>query len=146
MNPENYDLLLRNATYLNPQMGITSGKTIAIRDGSIAAILEGDAPATAEQTMDGRGLLWMPGLVDGHTHTSQQLLRGRLLDEKPVIWKRVNVPFESRLTQESARLSAQLAALEMIKNGTTGFLDAGGKYVETYAEVYTQSGLRGGLT
>ncbi|MEG2119955.1 MAG: amidohydrolase family protein, partial [Pseudoflavonifractor sp.] len=146
MNPENYDLLLRNATYLNPQMGITSGKTIAIRDGSIAAILEGDAPATAEQTMDGRGLLWMPGLVDGHTHTSQQLLRGRLLDEKPVIWKRVNVPFESRLTQESARLSAQLAALEMIKNGTTGFLDAGGKYVETYAEVYAQSGLRGGLT
>ena len=58
--------------------------------------------------------MWMPGLIDGHLHTSQQLLRGRLLDEKPVIWKRVNVPFESRLTPETSRLSAQLAAMEMI--------------------------------
>lgn len=87
-----------------------------------------------------------PGLIDGHLHTSQQLLRGRLLDEKPVIWKRVNVPFESRLDPETSRLSAQLAAMEMISCGTTGFVDAGGKYPEVFAEVYDSCGLRGRLS
>lgn len=141
------DLLLRNISYLSPEMTIVQGASIAIENGLISAIFSGDQPLpAAKRTLEGEGLLWMPGLADGHTHTSQQLLRGRLLDEKPVIWKRVNVPFESRLTEESSKLSAELAALEMIKNGTTGFVDAGGKYAEVFAEVYEASGLRGRLT
>ena len=43
-------------------------------------------------------------------------------------------------------LSAQLAALEMIHSGTTGFIDAGGKYADVFAQVYEASGLRGRLT
>lgn len=140
-----YDILLKNASYLTPDMEPACGD-IAIADGRIAAILPTDSGAAAERTLTGGGLLWMPGLVDGHTHTSQQLLRGRLLDEKPVIWKRVNVPFECRLDEESSRLSAQLAALEMIHSGTTGFIDAGGKYADIFAQVYEVSGLRGRLT
>ena len=140
-----YDILLKNAVYLTPEMELASGD-IALADGKISAILPINSNTAAKRTLDGSGLLWMPGLVDGHTHTSQQLLRGRLLDEKPVIWKRVNVPFECRLDEESSRLSAQLAALEMIHSGTTGFIDAGGKYVDIFAEVYEASGLRGRLT
>ena len=45
-----------------------------------------------------------------------------------------------------SRLSAELAAMEMISCGTTGFVDAGGKYPEIFAEVYDQAGLRGRLT
>lgn len=141
------DLLLTNGRYLTPDMTIASGKSIAIRDGRILDIVDRDAcPYQADTVLDSPDLLWMPGLVDGHLHTSQQLLRGRLLDEKPVIWKRVNVPFESRLDEESSRLSAQLAAIEMISCGTTGFVDAGGKYPEIYAEVYQAAGLRGRLS
>ena len=141
------DLLLTDSRYLAPDMTIVSGKTIAVRDGRILDIVDSDqCPYQAETILSGAHLLWMPGLVDGHLHTSQQLLRGRLLDEKPVIWKRVNVPFESRLDEESSRLSAQLAAMEMISCGTTGFVDAGGKYPEIYAEVYHAAGLRGRLS
>ena len=141
------DLLLTNARYLSPDLSVVSGKSIAVRDGRILDITAQDAcPYQADTVLDGGSLLWMPGLVDGHLHTSQQLLRGRLLDEKPVIWKRVNVPFESRLDEESSRLSAQLAAMEMISCGTTGFVDAGGKYPEIYAEVYHAAGLRGRLS
>lgn len=140
-----YDILLKDARYLTPDMEVARGD-VAIADGRIAAILPAGSGAAAERTLTGEGLLWMPGLVDGHTHTSQQLLRGRLLDEKPVIWKRVNVPFECRLDEESSRLSAQLAALEMIRSGTTGFIDAGGKYTDVFAQVYEASGLRGRLT
>ncbi len=141
------DLLLINARYLAPDMTVVSGKSIAVRDGRILDIVDQDQTAyQAETVLSGSSLLWMPGLVDGHLHTSQQLLRGRLLDEKPVIWKRVNVPFESRLDPESSRLSAQLAAMEMISCGTTGFVDAGGKYPEIYAGVYQAAGLRGRLS
>ena len=141
------DLLLQNTRYLAPDMTVVSGKSIAVKDGRILDIADAAACAyQAETVLSGSHLLWMPGLIDGHLHTSQQLLRGRLLDEKPVIWKRVNVPFESRLDEESSRLSAQLAAMEMISCGTTGFVDAGGKYPEIYAEVYQEAGLRGRLS
>lgn len=141
------DLLLTGGRYLAPDQTIVSGKAIAVKDGLILDIVDRDAcPYRGDTVLSGSQLLWMPGLVDGHLHTSQQLLRGRLLDEKPVIWKRVNVPFESRLDEESSRLSAQLAAMEMISCGTTGFVDAGGKYPEVYAEVYQAAGLRGRLS
>lgn len=141
------DILLTDAKYLAPDMTIVSGKSIAIDHGRILAITDGaDRTCQAKTVLSGRHLLWMPGLVDGHIHTSQQLLRGRLLDEKPVIWKRVNVPFESRLDPEMSRLSAELAAMEMLSCGTTGFVDAGGKYPEVFAEVYQRAGLRGRLS
>ena len=56
------------------------------------------------------------------------------------------LPFESTLTPEKMRLSASLAALEMIKNGTTGFVDAGSYFMEEAARVYLASGLRGALS
>ena len=141
------DLLLTDARYLSPDQTIVSGKAIAVKDGLILDIVDQSACRyQADTVLSGARLLWMPGLVDGHLHTSQQLLRGRLLDEKPVIWKRVNVPFESRLDEESSRLSAELAAMEMISCGTTGFVDAGGKYPEIYAGVYEKAGLRGRLS
>ena len=141
------DILLTDTRYLAPDMTVVSGKTIAIGNGRILDILDaGERTYQAKTVLRGEHLLWMPGLIDGHLHTSQQLLRGRLLDEKPVIWKRVNVPFESRLTPETSRLSAQLAAMEMISCGTTGFVDAGGKYPEEFARVYESCGLRGRLS
>lgn len=141
------DILLKDTSYLSEDMEVISGKTIAIRDGRILDIVDLDNNIyQTEQVISGKHLLWMPGLVDGHTHTSQQLLRGRLLDEKPVIWKRVNVPFESRLDEDASRISAQLAAMERISCGTTGFVDAGGKYPEVFGEVYETAGLRGRLS
>lgn len=63
-----------------------------------------------------------------------------------MIWTRIMLPFESTLTSQKMELSANLAALEMIKNGTTGFVDAGSYFMEKAAEVYIKSGLRGALS
>ena len=79
-------------------------------------------------------------------HTGQQLLRGRVLDEMPMIWTRIMLPYESTLTPEKMRLSAQAAAVEMIHAGTTGFIDAGSYFMEEAAKVYAGSGLRGALS
>lgn len=148
------DILIKNTSYLDENMEVQDHVSIALDQGKILKIFS-DKTDTDEETgveyegkqkIDGENLLWIPGLVDGHMHTGQQLLKGAVLDELPMIWTRIMLPFESTLTPEKMQLSANLAALEMIKNGTTGFIDAGSYYMEEAAKVYLESGLRGAIS
>lgn len=140
------DILIKNARVLKPDMTIASNQFIAVKDSKIAETGDGEGQYRAKTVIGDGHILWMPGLTDGHVHTSQQFLKGSLLDEKPVIWKRINVPFEASLTEETMALSARLAGAEMIRNGTTSFVDAGGPHVEAAAEEYLKMGMRGALT
>ena len=143
------DLLIRNSDYLDPEFELSEGKSILIRDGKIEAIDTAERleeKYTWKEEMDGSGCIYMPGLVDSHMHTGQQLLRGNVLDEMPMIWTRIMLPYESTLTPERMRLSARMAAVEMIHAGTTGFIDAGSYFMAEAAGVYAQSGLRGALS
>lgn len=141
------DILIKNATILKQAGQINTKQSILIHDGHIQQV--GDFPCPIKFTgeiVDGADRLYLPGLIDSHLHTGQQLLRGRVLDAKPVIWTRIMLPFESQLTASQMKLSAELAALEMITGGTTGFVEAGSYHMESAAEVYARSGLRGALT
>lgn len=140
------DILIKNARVLKPDMTIASNQFIAVKDSKIVETGDGEGQYRAKTVIGDGHILWMPGLTDGHVHTSQQFLKGSLLDEKPVIWKRINVPFEASLTEETMALSARLAGAEMIRNGTTSFVDAGGPHVEAAAEEYLKMGMRGALT
>lgn len=141
------DLLIKNGTVLIKSDVLARNVDIAVLDGRIWAV-EPDLGKEyeARELLNGKGKLFMPGLIDSHMHTGQQLLKGLVLDAKPVIWTRVMLPFESTLTGEKMRLSAQAAALEMIKGGTTGFVDAGSYFMEEAGAVYEESGLRGALS
>lgn len=141
------NLLIKGADVLINSSELRENVDIAIADGRILAVDADLAQAyEADEVLDGRYKLFMPGLVDSHMHTGQQLLKGLVLDAKPIIWTRVMLPFESTLTPEKMRLSAQAAALEMIKSGTAGFIDAGSYFMEDAAAVYETSGLRGALS
>ncbi len=142
------DILIKNARILRPNMTVATDQTIVISNSEIVKISDSVSTSEyeADTIIDNPDLLWMPGLTDGHLHTSQQFLKGSLLDEKPVIWKRINVPFEASLTEETMALSARLAGAEMIKNGTTSFVDAGGPHIEAAAEEYLKMGMRGAIT
>lgn len=139
------DILIKDPCWIGGDGTLHNAECIAIKDGSILHIGE-CADWTGANTFSSQGLVWMPGLVDGHTHTSQQLLRGGILDATPPIWRRINIPFEAKLTEENAELSAAVCALEMIRSGTTGFIDAGGRHLSQYLHVYRQSGLRAMLS
>lgn len=144
---QNCDLLIKNASVLKRCDTLVFHTDIAVVAGRIAEVGTGlSEKYTSKTVLDGRNKLFMPGLIDSHMHTGQQLLRGIVLDAKPIIWTRIMLPFESNLTPETMRLSASLAALEMIKSGTTGFIDAGSYYMEDAASVYLKSGLRGALS
>lgn len=141
------DLLIKDGTVLIKSDVLSEHVDIAVQDGRIVETgTDLWEKYQAAETISGKGKLFMPGLIDSHMHTGQQLLKGLVLDAKPIIWTRVMLPFESTLTPEKMRLSAQAAALEMIKSGTTGFIDAGSYYMEDAARVYAGSGLRGALS
>ena len=142
------DVLIRDCSLLAEGMLVKNNMAIAIKDGRILDILpEPEADKyEANETVKEQDKLWLPGLVDAHMHTGQQLLKGKVLDELPMIWTRIMLPFESTMTAEKMRLSANVAALEMIASGTTGFIDAGSYYMEEAGRVYQKSGLRGALS
>lgn len=141
------DLLIQNTTVMTDYETIKTDMDIAVLDGKILNVVPtGSLRYEAAETLNGRGRVYMPGLIDSHMHTGQQLLKGLVLDAKPIIWTRIMLPFESTLTPEKMELSAKMAALEMIKSGTTAFVDAGSYYMDAAAAIYDESGLRGCLS
>ena len=145
----NADLIIENCSILAPDFNMMSDQSIVIRSNKIIAI--GSTASLADlykskETLNASGKLAMPGLIDAHTHTCQQLLRGRITDEYPMIWTRIMVPFESNLQEKDVYISSQLSCLEMIKSGTTAFIDAGGRHMHKVAESVMESGLRGVIT
>lgn len=141
------DLLIKNTIVMSDYETVRTGMDIALSGEKILAVVKsGVEEFQAKRNVSGVGKLFMPGLTDCHMHTGQQLLKGLVLDAKPIIWTRIMLPFESSLTPEKMKLSAEAAALEMIKSGTAAFVEAGSYCMDAAAEVYEKSGLRGCLS
>lgn len=142
------DILIKNCCILTSDFEIQEHRSVAVSDTRIAAVGpadEVDGLYDGDEVIEADGNLLMPGFIDGHTHTCQQLLRGRTADEYPMIWTRFLVPFESSLSPEDVRVSARLHCVEMIKAGFTGFADAGGVHMEEVAEAVIETGMRAAL-
>jgi cytosine/adenosine deaminase-related metal-dependent hydrolase len=70
-------------------------------------------------------MLVLPGLIDTHIHLAQALIRGCADDVSLVDWLRKFVwPLQGNFDSEDGRVSAELCMLEMIKSGTTTFLES----------------------
>jgi dihydroorotase len=63
-----YDLLLRGGHVIDAKNHIDAVMDVAIKDGRIARVASGLASADAIKTIDVRGLVVAPGLIDLHTH------------------------------------------------------------------------------
>lgn len=143
-----FDLLIRNVMLLTVDGGIQEGMSVGISGSRIAKIAPADTlpPSQALRTLDGTGKLLMPGLVDAHTHTCQQLLRGSLADEYPMIWVRFLIPFESALSPEDVYCGALLYCLQAIRAGITSFAESGGRHMEQVVRAAVESGMRASIS
>lgn len=102
------------------------GATILVEDGVIRySGRSEDAPAfQADRAIDGRGRLAMPGLVNAHCHVPMTLLRGVGADRPLQSWLFDCVmPLEDCLTAEDVYWGAMLGIMEMLRFGSTAFLD-----------------------
>ncbi|NPV40804.1 MAG: amidohydrolase [Anaerolineae bacterium] len=144
-----FDLLIQDCLVLLPDFSILPDAAIGIKDSRIALLESVTADSgsyTAREIIDGSGKLAMPGFIDAHTHAAQQLLRGSVVDELPMVWTRILVPFESNLAPEDVYRGALLFCVENLKAGTTTFADAGGPFMEMVARAALETGMRGLIT
>ncbi len=109
-----------------------------------------DAKQRADFEIDAKGMVVLPGLIDSHVHLAQALLRGCADDTSLIDWLQKLVwPLQGNFEAEDGRASAELCMLEMIKSGTTTFLESllHSRYgFDGIAQSLEKSGMRGILS
>ena len=123
---------------------------VAIRGNEIVAVgkqSDLEAEFTPNEVVGGDRFVVTPGMVNTHIHvTGEPLTRGYVPDDTPFeenvfMWL---CPLYAVYTAKEERLSAQLAAVEMLKSGTTTFLEAGTiRFLDEVIDGLVEVGIRG---
>ena len=119
---------------------------IAVDDGVIVAIstsTEIHARYSAAETLGGDNRIVLPGLINGHSHAAMTLLRGVADDLALMDWLTNYIfPAEVQFVDaEFVRIGTELACWEMIRGGTTTFVDMY-YYPDVIADVVDNCGMR----
>ena len=149
---EKIDLLAKGwyLVTMNEGRDIIRDGAVAIREGKIIAVGKADdleAAYVPEETIGGERFVITPGLVNAHIHiTGEPLTRGYVPDDTPFeenvfVWL---CGLYSVYSAEEERLSAILASVEMLKSGTTTFLEAGTiRFLDEVIDGLEEVGIRG---
>ncbi|MGP8329353.1 MAG: amidohydrolase family protein [Methanosarcinaceae archaeon] len=141
------DIIIKNGYILtmNPaQDDIKQG--VVVIDNGIITQVAGSTDETADTIIDAKGGVVMPGLVNTHTHAGMTLFRGYADDLALSDWLENHIwPAEAQLTDNDLYVCTKLACLEMIRSGTTAFVDMY-IHVDSVARAVEESGMRAALS
>lgn len=121
--------LIKNARIItmDAQRRVFEDGAVAVSGSRIEAVgerreLERRCPEA--ETLDAGGMLLIPGLINAHTHIYQILYKGLGDDAALSDWlKKCVYPMSLNLTGGDCYHAMMLSAVEMIKGGTTTFVD-----------------------
>lgn len=137
-------LLIENADILTLDRDnlVLRQADLAIDGKTIVAVGQVPADFAADDKIDARDHVALPGFFNAHTHAAMTLQRGYAEDLDIARWfnERIWV-MESALTEEDVYWGAALAACEMIRSGTVGFADHY-FWMPQVARVVADSGLK----
>ena len=137
---------LAYAITMDAQRRVISDAAILIRGDSIAAV--GKAAdmrdTTADETIDARDFLAVPGFIGGHMHISYaHAVRGIFPDDLGPDYLPTVFALQSAMTPDEERLTSLLAIAELLKYGTTTFVDPGTTQdVDACMDAYAAAGCR----
>ncbi len=143
------DLLIRGEVLIKrPDEDPVRDGAVAIRDGvivDVAPYKDLAARYDSKRVVHRPAGLILPGLVNSHTHAAMTLFRG-IADDLPLkTWLEKHIfPAEARLDAGMVALGTELACAEMIRCGTTGFVDMY-LFEDAVAEVVDRVGMRAWL-
>ena len=144
-------LIVTNAIVVTMDGGgrVLSPGAVAIEGRDIVAVDTPSAIAAgykAKDRIDARGAVVMPGLINTHTHAPMVLYRGLADDLALMDWLQKYIfPAEAKTVHPAfVRAGTRLAALEMIRSGTTTYADMY-YFEEEIGRVTKAAGLRGVL-
>jgi len=120
---------------------------VAIRGDSIMAVgkrSELSAQYAAQKTLDARGALILPGLINGHAHAAMSLFRGLADDLALDEWLQKHIfPAEAHnVNEEFVARGTRLSVLEMLRGGITTYADMY-YFEDVVARVTKEAGMRG---
>lgn len=127
---------------------------VVVEGGRIVAIGPGEAdrwPRPAGRTIDGAGLLAMPGLVNGHFHSPGNLMKGSLPGLPLELFMLHEVPplADGAHAGRLAYVRTAIGALEMLRRGVTAVHDdayhvpvATSEGIDAIMAAYRDTGLR----
>jgi 5-methylthioadenosine/S-adenosylhomocysteine deaminase len=100
----------------------------------------------AKKTIDARGTLVLPGMINGHAHAAMSLFRGVAEDHSLDDWlQRYIFPAEARnVTEDFVFWGTRLGVLEMLRGGVTTYADMY-YFEDVVARVTKEAGMRGVL-
>jgi len=144
---QSIDMMIRNGWILTmvPENALIERGAVAVSGDSIVEVGPEDALDSqyqARKTINARGGIVMPGLVNTHTHAAMALFRG-LADDVPLMtWLNEHIfPAEGKLTSKEVYQATLLACAEMILGGTTTFCDMY-LFEDAVARAAKQAGMR----
>ena len=142
------DLIVRNGTVvtMDRDRRVVADGAVAVDRGAIVAVGPAADVAkswSARRTLDARGGIVIPGLVNAHSHAPMVLFRGIADDLRLMDWlQKFIFPAEKQnVTAAFVKAGTRLAALEMIRSGTTTFADMY-YFEDQVAEASKEAGLR----
>ncbi len=143
-----YDIIIHNGTILtvNADFDVVENGLICISDGRIERVeakTTGEFLPAARKSIDARGGIIMPGLVNTHTHAPMVLFRG-LADDLPLMTWLEEYIFKAEerwLNPETVYSASRLACAEMLLSGTTTCCD-GYFFEDSVAQAVQASGMR----
>ncbi|MBN2558656.1 MAG: amidohydrolase [Clostridia bacterium] len=143
------DILIENARIITGFAGaMYAGRGFIGITGDEITYVGETAPEKTEvrKRIDAGRMIAMPGLMNAHTHSPMVLMRNYAADRTLDDWLYKSIiPIENKLTREHIRNGSMLAIAEMIKSGTTAFLDM---YfdVDCTAEAALEAGIRANVS
>ena len=146
-------LLIRRATLLatlDAQRREIADGAVYARDGVIEAVgTTAQLPDHADEVIDARGQVVIPGLVNTHHHFYQTLTRAvpAAQDAELFTWLKTLYPIWAKLTPEMAFVSTQTAMAELLLSGCTTssdhlYLFPNGTRLDDTIEAAQQIGMR----
>lgn len=98
--------------------------------------------------LDASGSVVLPGMINTHTHVYEHLSRGLIPDNlrtRPWAYNYF-LPFQAVMTEEEGYVSALFASLDMLRSGTTCFIDSdipvSNAHLESAAQAISDIGMR----
>ncbi len=123
------DLLIQNGLVIPmSREGEWFRGDVLVRDGRIEALTESadNREKRAPRVLDAGGAAVLPGILQGHVHVVQSLLRHQADELELLDWLRLRTwPFEAALDGDGVETSAELGIAELLRGGTTTILDFG---------------------
>ena len=112
---------------------VLRGSDLALAQNPMDIVIEGDRiqaiePDVAVQDQDNvvdvSGLLMVPGLINGHFHSSEHFQKGRVENLPLEIWSQyMRAPLAVQLTARQTYLRTMIGAIEALRSGTTTVVD-----------------------